>query len=82
MDAIREFLVQCRLGQRLDVLLPHLQGLGVEGLEDLLDVEREDLKGAGEPGGTGEGEIYPKEGFRLGYFDSTRAGRFDQIISS
>ena len=55
MDAVsvREFLVQCRLGQRLDVLLPHLQGLGVEGLEDLLDVEREDLKGAGEPQGVG-----------------------------
>ena len=46
--------MQCRLGQRLDVLLPHLQGLGVEGLEDLLDVGKEDLKGTG---GLGRGDL-------------------------
>ena len=59
MDAVREFLVQCRLGQRLDMLLPHLQGLGVEGLEDLLDVEREDLKGTGEPHKAGRTNVIP-----------------------
>ena len=59
METVRDFLVQCRLGQRLDMLLPHLQGLGVEGLEDLLDVEREDLKGTGEPQKAGGTNVIP-----------------------
>ena len=48
MEEVRDFLQECRLGQRAAVLLPHLEQLGVGCLHDLLDVERENLEGAGE----------------------------------
>ena len=48
MEEVRDFLQECRLGQRAVVLLPHLEQLGVGCLLDLLDVERENLEGAGE----------------------------------
>lgn len=48
MEDVRQFLGQCRLSNRLDVLMPHLEGLGVTCLEDLLDVEKEDMRGLGE----------------------------------
>ena len=50
MEDVREFLGQCRLSNRLDILVPHLEGLGVTCLEDLLDVEKEDMRGLGEGG--------------------------------
>ena len=44
---IADFLKECRLGHKQDILVPHLEGLGVTCLEDLIDVEREDMKGVG-----------------------------------
>ena len=48
MEEVRQFLGQCRLSNRLDILMPHLERLGVTCLEDLLDVEKEDMGGLGE----------------------------------
>ena len=48
MEDVRQFLGQCRLSNCLDILMPHLEGLGVTCLEDLLDVEKEDMRGLGE----------------------------------
>ena len=47
MEEVADFLKQCRLGHKQDTLVPHLEGLGVTCLEDLIDLEREDMKGIG-----------------------------------
>ena len=44
MEEVSDFLQECRLGH----LLPHLEQLGVGCLHDLVDVNEENLEGAGE----------------------------------